>query len=313
MNYFKGIVGQRIVKRQLGFYIDSYKTTGVLSHLLIVGNPGNGKTQLSRLVAKNLGKPLLEINSSTIRKVEEMVEIYDDYIDSDKSITLFFDECHLLSSDIQNVLLTILNPNSDNKNVLRYRDRPLLFNFKKVSFIFSTTNPEEVCDPLKDRCKKIALEEYSYRDIAEIITSNMQKSITFEKGVLDEIASTCRGNGRQSISRALDHLNPYINQKKISRTFKRIHWNDLRHLLGILPYGIDNLEYQILKTLERRYKPLALSSLSAATGIAKEALQKDHEIYPLKRGLIEVSPKGRFITNLGKQVLVEIEKEGYFK
>ena len=63
----KELVGQKQLKTRLQFYTDSKKATGVIPFLMFNGAKGLGKTEFAKQFAKTLGKPLIEINCSTIR------------------------------------------------------------------------------------------------------------------------------------------------------------------------------------------------------------------------------------------------------
>ena len=67
---FAGLVGQDTLKSRRNFYLDAKKATGTLPFLLFNGAKGLGKTEFAKAFAKSLGKPMIEINCSTIRNAE---------------------------------------------------------------------------------------------------------------------------------------------------------------------------------------------------------------------------------------------------
>ena len=77
-------------------------------------------------------------------------------------------------------------------------------------------------------------------------------------------------------------------------------------VLGILPHGISCTEKQILEILAERGAS-TLAMLSASTGLSKTALQRDHELYLLKKNFMEIDGK-RKITHHGKKVLTLAEQ-----
>lgn len=310
MNYFDEMVGQEKTKNILGFYIDAFEKTEILPHLFIVGQRGQGKTMLATQVAKNLRsktlgrvKPMLTINCSTLKNVRQFIEdIILQYV-RDQHITLFFDEAHEMPVPVQTCLLTVLNPNKNNTNTLRFEDYHIEFDFSKISFIFATTDPQRVITPLKDRCRMIHMEEYKYSDLAEIIKSNSD-DITYCPETLQEIASVCRGNARNATLMAKDNIIQYARRHNVSDVDKTI-WEKIKSILGILPLGLENTELQILKVLKDKFI-CSLTNLSAVTGLSTNAIRAEFELYPLKHGLMEVAQGGRRLTAKGREYLEKI-------
>jgi len=310
MNYFDEMVGQEKTKNILGFYIDAFEKTELLPNLFIVGQRGQGKTMLATQVAKNLRstslgrvKPMLTINCSTLKNVRQFIEDIVLHYVRDQHITLFFDEVHEMPSQVQTCLLTILNPNKNNMNTLRFEDYHIEFDFKKVSFIFATTDPQKVISPLKDRCKMIHMEEYKYQDLARIIEDNSE-DVTYCPETLEDIASVCRGNARNATLMAKDNIIQYARRHGVTDIDKAI-WGKIKDILGILPLGVENTELQILKVLKDKYI-CSLTNLSAVTGLSTNAIRAEFELYPLKHSLMEVAQGGRRLTPKGREYLEKI-------
>lgn len=312
--FFPDIVGQNKVKRQLAFYINSFVTTQQLPHLLIVGQKGGGKTALATLIARNLKvkemggdtKPMLKVNCATVRKLDSLVNnVFAPYVKPKQNITLFFDECHALDEIAQDALLTALNPDKKNFGYLNYKDSTIEFDFKKVSFVFATTNAEQMSNPLKDRLRMIQLEPYTVEELGKIVALHLP-NIKVVPSALKEAAMTCRGNARQAVKVAQDQISQYCAAAGIN-VFDMDAWEKMRELLSINPYGVGESELQILRALDG-FEGRSLTALSAATGLEKTAVQNEFESYLLRLGLIEVAQKGRRLTTLGKKYLQRLDK-----
>jgi len=310
-SYFEEMIGQDKTKRVLSFYIDAFEKSGILPHLFVVGQRGQGKTMLATQVAKNLRsktlgrvKPMLTINCSTLKNVRQFVEdIALTYI-RDQHITVFFDEAHEMPESVQTCLLTILNPNKHNRNTLRFDDYNIEFDFTKVSFIFATTDPQKVITPLKDRCKMVHMEEYGYDELAKIVEANSEE-VTYSPDVLKEIASTCRGNARNATLMAKDNVTQFAMRHNVHDIGHK-EWDELKCVLGILPLGLENTELQVLKILRER-GACSLTNLSAVTGLSSNSIRSEFELYLLKHGLMEVAQGGRKITAKGDQYLTDLQ------
>jgi Holliday junction resolvasome RuvABC ATP-dependent DNA helicase subunit len=310
MNYFDEMIGQSKTKNVLGFYIDAFEKTETLPHLFIVGQRGQGKTMLATQVAKNLRsktlgrvKPMLTINCSTLKNVRQFIEdIVLQYV-RDQHITLFFDEVHEMPVPIQTCLLTVLNPNKNNMNTLRFEDYHIEFDFTKISFIFATTDPQQVITPLKDRCRMVHMEEYQYDELGQIVKANSE-DLEFDDETLRDIASVCRGNARNATLMAKDNILQFARRHNVSFIDMNI-WGRIKSVLGILPLGLENTELQILKVLKER-NICSLTNISAVTGLSTQALRAEFELYPLKHNLMEIAQGGRRLTKHGRDYLQAI-------
>jgi Holliday junction resolvasome RuvABC ATP-dependent DNA helicase subunit len=313
-NMLDSLIGQDKLKGQINFYLQSFHATQILPHTLFVGAKGSGKTEFSVALARNLRhpltggkpKPLLTINSSTLKNVRQFVEdIYLRYV-QDQAITLFFDEVHELPVPIQTAFLTVLNPNKKNSNTLRYEDSELLFDFKKVSFVFATTDPQKLLGPFKDRCRILYMDEYNYGELAKIVRANIE-DLTIDDDVAASVASVCRGNARNAVLTAKDAIFQYMKGRGLKRLTMR-DWQDLRKVLGIMPLGLETAEINVLKALSCYTDGCSLNNLSAKTGYTTSAIQREFENYLVKHNLIVIGQGGRKITQEGRDMLKRIEQ-----
>ena len=152
--------------------------------------------------------------------------------------------------------------------------------------------------PFKDRLTSADFEEYTRQDLAKIISS-FCKEIKFDSNYLDKLASTTRGNARSSIKLARD-LGDFCDTDHINY-FGKKQFDSFIDILGINPLGISETEKNILDIL-KEHGSCSLQELSAKTGLSRTALQRDHEVYLLKKGLMKIDVK-RIITPVGKSLL----------
>ena len=185
---FPKIVGQDRAKRRLKFYIDGYRASHVIPHLMFIAPKGCGKTMMAKALGKNLTlkddptkpKPFLEINCSTIKSVKQLFnQIIIPHVNQ-KECTILFDEASELPKDVTMALLTILNPNATNRTSFSVEDYVVDFDFSQQSFIFATTEAQHIFHALMDRCERIDLEEYNYDELGEIVTRVLPE-IDFDK------------------------------------------------------------------------------------------------------------------------------------
>jgi Holliday junction resolvasome RuvABC ATP-dependent DNA helicase subunit len=309
---FSELIGQNAVKKRLSFYHEAYQKTGVIPSMLFSGQKGIGKSQFAKSFSEGLKrnsskKDFLPINCSSIKSLDFFIEeIYAKQIRG-RNISLLLDEAHCLPDDLTYALLSILD--TDNfKNRIRifsYKGDRLVFDFSRLNIIFATTESNKVFIPLKDRLTLIDFESYSEIELSQIVLKNISK-VKFSGSALEKIAQTIRNNARNAVMRS-NEIQLYCNSKNI-KTFNEKSFEDFLDKLGILPYGLTNSELQILQLLA--VKERSLQSISASTGMSRGALQYDHEMFLLQRGLIEIDGK-RKITLKGREILDKIIKNEY--
>ena len=298
---FEGLVGQDTLKSRLNFYSDAKKATGTLPFLLFNGAKGLGKTEFAKAFAKSLGKPMIEINCSTIRNAEQFFEQVFIPAILDKDVTILLDEAHALPKDLEMAFLTIFNIEGAKTKRFEFGESSLLFEFERQTFLFATTELDKLFPPFKDRLTQLDFEPYSGKELGSIIQKKMDW-IDFRDNILDEICETVRGNARSAIKRALE-VSAYAEVNNTS-TFGKKEWKSLCDLLGIMPYGINATELQVMRILKER-GACTLQMLSAVTGMSRTALQKDAEIFLLKNGFMRIDGK-REITGKGAKALERI-------
>lgn len=304
MNGFNNLIGQQQIKSILSFYVNAQKTGSVIPPIMFNGARGLGKTQFAKVFAKEIGKPLVEINCGSIRNAQQFFEqVFLNHIMNRDAVTLL-DECHGLPSDLVNVFLTAFNTDGvKRKNVSFGEDADVSIDFLRQNFLFATTELHMVFNPLRDRMRTVDFKPYTEQELSQII-QNRSDSVQYEDGVLSQITQTVSGNARSAVKIA-DDIKSYCNVKNIHRMTQDF-WDDMKNVLGILPYGLKNVEVQVLQILLDR-GPCSLQVLSAITGMSRSAIQKEVENNLLRCGFMEIDFK-RKITKKGREIINQLNK-----
>lgn len=305
---FPSIIGQEAAKKRLSFYVENYASSRFVPNMLFIAPRGCGKTTLAKALAKNLvsfekdsvePKDYIEINCGQIRNLKHFLTVIITRYVHDKEVTLLFDEASELPQDVQMGLLTMVNPNSEMMNEFFFEDSSFLFNFKRQTFLFATTEAHKLFPALVDRLTRIDLAEYSSSELARILQLK-SPTVKYEDGLPMTISSVLRGNGRQAQLMANDIVT-YTKGKGVSE-FSNNDWSIFKDRLNIAPLGLSAIELQVLKILNAE-GPCTLTNLSAKTLLSKECLQRDIEMVLLKLGLLSITTAGRMITVKGRSYL----------
>ena len=152
---FETLVGQKLVKKKLQFYKESYEATSRMPFLFFVGAKGLGKTEFAKQLSKEIKntdgsrRPFLEINCSTLKRVDDFFEQVFLPLIYNNEVTVLFDEAHELPKGLTNAFLTIFNTEKDHIKDFNYNDQVFTFDFTKQSFFFATTESDKVFAPLR--------------------------------------------------------------------------------------------------------------------------------------------------------------------
>jgi len=331
---FKDIVGQERPKDKMRFFLDSYLTTHIFPNSIITAPKGQGKTTLGRAVARGLykfdengkvemapdklgkmkpkRKTFIEVNCSGIGNLDAFFNslLIPNVIDKD--VTILFDEASEIPHKVSMALLTILNPNPENRTVYAHKEYTGEFDFRRQTFLFATSEPQLVFHALIDRLERINLQEYTLDEMGQIVQRGA-KEIEFKEDVLQDISPVLRGNARAAQKMA-DNIKAYLKGKT---TFNKSDWEKLKKIFEIYPLGLSSQEIEILRHLQAHGEGMSLTALAARTGLTVDAVRKDYELYLQKRGLMTIEKTGRKITGEGLNYLRNLlnppEKKATFR
>ena len=316
---FPDIVGQDIAKRKLAFLLEGFNASRILPHLMFIAPKGCGKTTLAKALGRNLldrlqrPKRFLEINCSTIKSIGQFINNLMIPHVHRQECTVLFDEASELPKDVTMAMLTMFNPNKDNRTTFSYEDYQLDIDFSQQTFMFATTEAHQIFHALMDRCDRIDMEEYTYEHLGEIVCRQLE-DIKFEGTTLIEIASILRGNARAAQKMATN-IKSYLAAKQTDK-FSKKDWETLKYHLGILPLGLSRIEVRILEHLRERREAsgshgneCSLTNIAAATGLTPQCIRQDFEMYLQKIGLMEITTKGRALTGKGGEYLKAYDEQ----
>ena len=310
---FQGVIGQDVAKRKLNFFLEGYRASNYIPHLMFVAPKGCGKTTMAKATARQLtecGNPyktksFLELNCSTIKNVNQFFnQVVIPHI-ANQECTVLFDEASELPKDVTMMLLTCLNPNPQHRTSFSFEEYTVDFDFRRQSFMFATTEAQSIFHALMDRCDRVDLEEYTLGELGKIVALHLD-GVIFTDGLLEkDIAPVLRGNARAGQKMA-NNIDAYLKSKS-KRSFGVKDWDNLKYALGILPLGLSRIELQLLRILNKS-KECSLTNLAAKTGLTPDCLRRDFEMYLQKHSLMEISTTGRNITVKGQKYLENLDK-----
>lgn len=300
-------IGQRETVERLKRVIAIARNNGKrhLDNILLLGNPGLGKTTLMKLIAKELGVPIEIMDCSQYRNSQASQKQLQSFLQRvarlGEPVVIGLDEIHMLNEQLQAALLTLLNdrvyvsPPDVNGRIWR---TPI----EEFTFIGATTNDERLLPTIKDRCRHLTfrMEEYTRDELQRIYRAKVAAmGLTMTDDAINSCIPRSRGSLRyvDSFIKGLDEelyddsgrrVSTHIDIDVVNRYFDRN---------GIDPVGLLRKDLEILNALlETPDHTLAAETLAQRVDLEPNKYKSEFEPYLIRIRFIEIINRGRILT-----------------
>ena len=303
---FSEYVGQEHLKRNLKLAIDAVKKRAdgsTLDHVLLYGPPGLGKTTMAGVIAHELSASLRVTSGPAIERAGDLASILTNLKDGD---VLFIDEIHRLRRAVEEVLYSAME---DYKLDIVIGKGPaarsVRLDLPHFTVIGATTRTGSLAGPLRDRFGIIhRLEYYKEPEIEQIIRRTAGILTTeIEPEACKLLATRSRLTPRIA-NRIFKRVRDYadVNGDGIVDTAMT---EEALKLMEIDYLGLDPADRNMLKLIYENYgdRPVGLTTIAALTGDEAATIEDFYEPYLMQMGLLMRTPKGRVITEKGKEHL----------
>jgi holliday junction DNA helicase RuvB len=301
---FDDYIGQENIKKNLSILIGAAKSRGHSpEHVLFYGPPGLGKTTLAHVIAKEVGAALRVTSGPSIERVGDLAAVLTNLQPGDM---LFIDEIHRLNKAIEEVLYPVMETGKLDIIIGKGPSaRTIQLDLPPFTLLGATTRFGMVSAPLRSRFSggTFRLDFYTDEEIQKILRRSAHiLDVTLPDEHLASIAERSRKTPRTAnylLRRVRDYAqmqNKDINADSITEAFA---------LLGLDESGLSKNDITILQAIRDKFGggPVGIKNLAAATGEDEGTIEDVVEPYLIQLGLIERTPRGRTLTEKGKEYL----------
>jgi holliday junction DNA helicase RuvB len=297
-------VGQQRVKEQLTIVLEAAKARGeALDHVLLAGPPGLGKTSLAFIIREEMGVGIRSVAGPALERKGDLAAILTSLEERD---VLFVDEIHRLNRAVEEILYPALEDfRLDIVVGQGPAARTLTLDLPPFTLVGATTRTGLLTTPLRDRFgMTYRLDYYDPAELAQIVRRSARiLGVEIAAEAADEIARRSRGTPRVA-NRILRRVRDFAEVRH-DGVVTLVVAREALVLLEVDGEGLERIDRELLAMILRKFGggPVGLSTLSVALGEEPDTIEDVYEPYLLQLGLIQRTPRGRIVTELGREHL----------
>lgn len=302
---FDEYIGQKKVVDNIKVMVESANIRNqAMDHCLLSGPPGLGKTSLAMLIAQSLGSELHLISGPAIEKKGDLAAILTNLQPRD---LLFIDEIHRMHISVEEILYSAMEDfRLDIVIGQGPSARTMQIDVSPFTLVGATTKAGLLSNPLRTRFMgNLHFDYYEASDLAKIVNNNAAKlEMKIDEQAQNHIARCSRGTPRIA-NRVLRRVRDFALVDGASHISEDQVLKSLS-LMEIDEHGLDRMDRKILQVILDYYGggPVGIEALCATLGEDRSTIEDVFEPYLLKEGFLIRTPRGRELSEKGKNHLI---------
>ena len=294
---FASFTGQGKTLERLQVMVSAAKRRGdALSHILLHGPPGLGKTTLALILANEMESQIRITSGPVIEKASDLAGLLTNLEEGD---ILFIDEIHRISRTVEEYLYSAMEDYRIDIMIDQGPNaRSVRLTIPRFTLIGATTRTGLLTAPLRSRFTlKTRLDYYSREELKKIVKRTCKiLDVSIDDDGASEIARRSRGTPR--IVNNLVRFVRDFSQERAKGKITKESAADALELLEIDGNGLDEMDKRIMRVMAQNYRggPVGIGTIGVAVNEEADTLEEVHEPYLIQEGYIQRTPQGRVLT-----------------
>ena len=277
-----------------------------LPHMLMQGGPGLGKTELSHILAKEMG---CELHEQLAQNIKDPKDLHAFLLTPKDREVVLLDEIHELPPIAQTCLYRAM----ENQQIFLEckrgkKSRPLkIANF---TILGATTDPQKLLQPLRDRFKLVLdYQFYNAQELEVMLHTRVQQlNWIVEDSVCELIAQRGKGVPRTAL-RLLESVKMLASS--LNEEVVRVdHFHRTCEIESIDPKGLTGNEVKYMKILFENDGSARLNVIGSRLGLNPKHVSTIIEQFLIRDGLVTKNNSIRVLTQDGLNHLRQYHFDG---
>lgn len=300
---FDDFVGNDQAVAQLKLYVEDAKVTHRLPHIGLFGPAGHGKTTLATIIAQQLERRFVYINSTAIKDPRTLRHIITNPENLARGTVVCLDEAHQLPKAIQDSLLSVLEHPAELVTVWRGETMNDALP-SHMSFVLATTHQGYLSNAILSRLESVHLHQYSTEEKHEIAVKYLNRVHKLTAGQFSVDAILEIGRRARSGRHVVKICDNVMRQMRVSgaKLLSPEIVDSVFGLLGLDNNGLSEYDILLLKHLQTT-GGCGLDALSAYLDIPQKDIKSKIEPWLLRQRFIVRSSGGRILTDRGRRAI----------